>query len=137
MENNERKFFYTRDKLTGVISRGDFTFDGTNPDICLIISTGNVTVTSNFSGLIICAGDLIISNKANFTNSSESVLAAFVGDTAPDIRHGNRYERVVGDYQLKEFFNVDILEQYQESESGAGDAWNIASLVSFVKWNRE
>ncbi len=137
LEPNERKFFYTRDKLTGVVSNGDFTFNGANPDLCLIVANGDVTVTADFNGLIICSGDIIINSKANFTNSSENVLAAFVGDTAPDVKVGSRYERVVGDYQLKEFFNIDILEQYQESESSSGDAWNVAALVTFAKWNRE
>ena len=136
-ENNERKFFYTRDKNTAVISNGDFTFDGSNPDLCLIVAIGNVVVTDDFNGLILCTGDVIIRDKTDITNNSESVLAAFTADTEPDVRNGLTFTKVAGDAQMKDYFNIDIAEQYMASESGAGDAWNIADLVTFAKWSRD
>ncbi len=132
LSKNERMNFYNGSKLTAVVVNGDYTYSGTNPDLCLIISTGSVTFEADFSGLVLCKGDVILNGKVTFTNSSESVLNAFTADSGQDTAEG----RVNGEYLIKDLFNVNILEQSESSESVAGDAWNVASLVTFSKWNR-
>lgn len=124
--------FYSRNKLTAKVVNGNYTYDGSDEYLCLIVSTGNVTVTSDFEGLIICAGDIIINSKAQFRSSSERVIAAFVADNAQD----EEDHKVEGEYQFRDFFNVDISQQYTESESKEGDAWNVAKLVTFSNWKR-
>ena len=138
LSENQTMNFYTRDKLTAVVARGDYTYTGGNPDICLIIATGDVNVLASFNGLIICDGNIYIKDKVTLTNSSDKILAAFKSaDSSPDTLSGGSYTTVVGDYALKDFFNIDILEQYENSESKDGDAWNVASLVTFDKWSRD
>ena len=135
--SGERMNFYNRDKLTAVVVNGDYTYTGASSDICLIIATGNVTFEADFEGLVLCNGDIILNRKVTFLNSSEKVLAAFTADSGQDVKEGSNYNKVDGDYVIKDIFGIDVLEQYEASESAVGDAWNIASLVTFAKWNRE
>ena len=126
--NGQQMDFYNREKLTAVIVNGDYTYDGTNEDLCLIVATGDVTVKGNFKGLIFCDGDVYIHERAFFTSSAMSVIAAFSGDSAEGTD--------IGEFKVKDFFNLDIAYQYENSVSGSGDAWNVAALVTYENWSR-
>ena len=136
--------FYSRDKLSAVVARGEYEYTGSNQDIHLIVVFSDnpnvkakVKVKGDFSGLIICDGDIEISAGATFSSAAEEVISAFMADNAQDHNLGSIMEKIDGDYVIKEFFNIDILEQYESSESSAGDAWNVAELVTFDSWSRK
>ncbi|MBR4450775.1 MAG: hypothetical protein IKS39_02965 [Clostridia bacterium] len=123
--------FYHRDKLTTKIVRGDYEYNGSadDADLCLIVvKDGNVTVKADFSGLIICDGDVTLDGAVEFTNASEKVLAAYSADSISGKEDGEFF---------KSIFNFDFASQYEDSVSAQGDAWNVAKLVTFSKWKKD
>lgn len=123
--------FYHRDKLTAKIVKGDYTYNGSSSeqDLCfIVVKDGNVTIKSDFSGLIICDGNIILESVVELTSSSEEVLAAYASDSVNGKEEGSLF---------KEIFWFDFLSQYEESVSSRGDAWNVAKLVTFSKWRKD
>jgi hypothetical protein len=84
--------------------------------------------------LIICGGNITINGKATFSSDSDSVVSAYSADNLQDPSEKVKEQ---GDLSVKDFFRIDISKQYFESQSGAGDAWDVAALVTYDKWSRD
>ena len=135
--------FFEKDVLTAIVTDGTYEYTGSNQNIHLIIAVGDraeVKVRGTFNGLIVCNGKVSVygSGTATFSSDADSVVNAFLADNLADQPNvDGSYTVKDGDYKIKDFFNIDILEQFESSSSSAGDAWNVAELVSFKSWSRK
>ncbi len=141
--------FFNKTDLTAVIvnNKSDnseedepyqYSYSAT-PNLHLIIATGDVNINVDplsrpFTGLIICGGNITINGKATFSSDSDSVVSAYSADNLQDPSEKVKEQ---GDLSVKDFFRIDISKQYFESQSGAGDAWDVAALVTYDKWSRD
>ena len=62
----------------------DYIYDGSNPDIRLIVSSGNVTIKSDFTGTIIAQGKVEIVSNYRITSASEQVFKKLLGVAADE-----------------------------------------------------
>ena len=122
---------------SGLVIKGDFYT--TDPDIIedpnmlknlrIIIVTGNAYISSNYEGLIFVGGDLHIDESVVFRKDAPGVSNAFEADNL-------KGKEAIGKYKIKNFLKGDILNQYSESESYVGEAWNIEHFVCYSKWKK-
>ncbi|MBQ5573364.1 MAG: hypothetical protein IIU69_03675, partial [Bacteroidaceae bacterium] len=57
-----------------IIINDDYVYDGSNQNIRLIVSTGNVTVKGDFTGTIIAKGKVDITANCTISNAPEEVF---------------------------------------------------------------
>lgn len=129
-----KMYFYVgnEEKPKGLIVKGNFTYDLSEPlneGLRIIIVTGDAIMGADYEGLIFVGGDLIVNENVKFSRDAFGVVNAFDADNLPS-------KEAIGDYRIKYFLAGDILTQYTEEDSNAGEAWNIEKLVSYSKWKK-
>ncbi len=123
-----RKEFELDGKVVGIVTDGSYTVNGATGqnDLRLIIAEGDVTVSADYEGLIICGGTIHIRNDVIMTANETEVLQAFNaiydGDTTDTLgsylSHGG--SEAAGD-------GVD---------PGDVDGWNLDTLVTYNNWSK-
>jgi hypothetical protein len=148
-DNKTIEFHNAQGDLVAVVTgASNYIYNGTGSQInlCLIISSGNVSITSDFSGLIICKGQVTInpgSGKVTLTADSEAVNEAMGAGTN------------IADGYTRSFFNFDPIEgndttsimpyeflyyKYTPNQSefdiDEGSYWDVGTLVYFDRWKK-
>ena len=138
------------------------TVNGTNigvdtSKLCLILSTADVTIKSDFKGLILTRGSVNVDAGAGIvtlTASSDDVNAAMGAKTSEKDREDFKnsatdeydlFAVIDGDENMQpesgimpyEFLFYKYVPAYSESETKDGSYWDVGTLVSFDKWNKE
>ena len=145
--DNSQLRFYTGDRFSAVIYRGDKYvynygadyYDGSdNSKLSIIIATGDVEVNGTFFGLIIAGGDIYLKENCILNRFAEGVAGAYNSDTirAEHIHDSSVDVDGVHDRLLKDYFKMDISKEFLYSSSRSGDAWNVDDLVSYKNWHR-
>ncbi len=120
--------FKIKDKTVAIITnKPNITIDNDSKfsNVCLIISTGNVTVERNlFKGLILCDGTLTISSTCNFVQSDEDIVKAFSATS--------------GEMVVKDFFKKNITKDYTVDNdfkvTPYGKAYDVSTMVYYKNW---
>ena len=95
------------------------------PKLCVIITVdGNITVTANFSGLLISSGSITVDN-ANVSQASDQVSAALKATCTKDGTTAS----------LSDFLNVGTQTAGSGSQTTAG-SWDLAQLVTYDNWSK-
>lgn len=68
-----KKVFTADNGKQAVVSSMSYTVSDSDPDVCLVISKGDVTVKRDFEGLILCAGKIRVTEDVTITAKPEDV----------------------------------------------------------------
>ena len=121
------------------------------------MSTADVTIKSDFKGLILTRGSVNVDAGAGIvtlTASSDDVNAAMGAKTSEKDREDFKnsatdeydlFAVIEGDENMQpesgimpyEFLFYKYVPAYSESETKDGSYWDVGTLVSFDKWNKE
>lgn len=76
--NGTKKVFRSDEKANAaIVVNGDYTWDGSDSDVHVIIASGNVTVDADFEGMILAGKDVLITKqvalKANASLAAEAL----------------------------------------------------------------
>lgn len=123
--------FKVKDKTVAIVTnKANLTIDNgaKYKDVCLVISTGNITITkTQFTGLILTSGDLTIGGSTGtyrFLQSEEDIIKAF--------------SATCGDMILKDFFRKNITKDYTVGDdfkiSPYGKAYDVSTMVYYKNW---
>ena len=130
----EFKYFYdANDKALGVIvnNSSDYTLHGDDEqkDLCLVIASGNVTVTaSEYNGLIISGGTISLEGSSTIKYNKSGVIDAFKAVSHPD---ANGSTEIMGTYLLH---GVNQGEDW--TVSGGEEGWNLDDLITYKNWTK-
>jgi len=111
--------------VIGLVTDGDYTIDGSRPELRMIIADGDVTVERSFRGLVICGGTIHIHNSVTMEADEGEVLRAFNSVNTED--------------------PSDLLRSYLANGVGDGggivdpggeDGWELNSLVTYRNWTK-
>ena len=111
-----------RKTAKGIATRGAYAVDEyTDSSMRLIIAAGDVTVTKNYNGLIICGGTIRILNTVDMSAKPDDVMHVFdaVDSTGTALREYLR-EGITG----------------SDGASSSGDGWKLNSLVTYKNWTK-
>ncbi len=122
---------FTNNEITAIIANGDYTYDGSDSTIKLIIATGKITLKKDYNGLIMCGGDLIVSQgsgtELNIISDSRQVEKAY----AATAEFGSDKLRA-GD-----FFKVPIGSSNDWSAEAKGTIKSVSGLVTYSNWKKD
>ncbi|PKM72350.1 MAG: hypothetical protein CVU91_10145 [Firmicutes bacterium HGW-Firmicutes-16] len=116
-----REFVY-EGKTVAVVSSVDYTYYPTSSDnIRLIISSGNVTISDTFKGIIIAGGNVTVNGNVTAAPFDSKMLNAscIVSGTI---------------YYLSDF--IQNSAQFTGETSSSEDAWDLDSLVYYENWSK-
>ena len=113
-------------KVVGIVTNGDYTINGSadQADLRLIIAKGDVTVTANYTGLVISGGTITIKNNVVMEAKEKEVLKAFNGI------YNNNPTETLGSY-LAHGGSESVGEAI---DPGDVDGWNLDTLVTYKNW---
>jgi hypothetical protein len=124
--------FGTKGVTRVIVANGDYTIDknaAANPtpdSVNIVIATGNVTVKTDFVGLIIAGGSVELRNSVSVTSSRPLVADALDALVAADDN---------GDYYM--FFNRAYISPLNvDKNSSDGGVWNLNELVTYENWSK-
>ena len=156
-------FFNEEGEVVAVVTSAPFTLDGNDltyngsnyskDKICLILSTSNVTVQTDFRGLIMAQGDVIVNATTGIvtlTASSEDVNAAM---GAKSSENRSDFKNASDEYDLfevneddkpldsgimpYEFLYYNYIPAHSEDDSNSGSYWDVGTLVYYDGWYKE
>lgn len=115
-------------KVVGVVTNGTYAIDGSSgqSDLRLVIAKGDVTVSANYEGLVICGGTInVIGDNITMTANESEVLKAFnaTGADATD---------TLGSY-LSHGGSESVGEAV---DPGDVDGWSLDTLVTYKNWTK-
>lgn len=123
------KDFYVDDRKVAIIVNGSFTYNpGVDSNVCMIIATGDITMNSNYKGLAIAGGNIILSSSCTFNPYPDNVVAAYQAD---DVSGED-----VGANKISNYLNVDYTQNYETVKSHEAVAWSVPDLVTYENWDR-
>ena len=110
-------------EVVAVVTDGDFTIssDDDYDDLLMVISSGNVTVNRNFTGLVISGGTIEIKGNVTLRSDPYFVPSAFTAKNAEG--------KSVSEYLLH---GTDAV--MGEDVQMNTDGWNMNSIVSYKNW---
>lgn len=114
-------FKNSSDVVVAIVANGDYNYNGSPNNIRLIISSGNVTVSSLYTGLIMSGGNVAVNADVNSGTLDASLLDATATDGTTT-------------YKLSDF--IKNSDQLFGTASSANDAWNLNSLVFYENWKK-
>lgn len=94
-------------------------------DVILVIATNNLTLKSNFSGIVFVQGNMTVSANCelNSFNATDSKLNdAYMAEST-----------ALGGCSIRNFLRVKPSETYQLDENLIGEYWDVNSLVYYAK----
>lgn len=107
-------------KTVGVVTEGDYTIDGTNADLRVVIASGTVTVNKAYTGLIIAGQDIVL--KQSVTADDADVTAAFAA--------------LNGTETLGSFLRNGAADTSQNQGGSADSSWDYSKLVTYQDWSK-
>ncbi len=118
------ELYYHDGVVKAVASSGDYTVGSGTPDtVHVVIAAGNVTVSREFTGLIIAGGNVIL--KADVTADRAAVA---------DALQALEYE-VSENWYAYRFLNPEHIAPVNSSMDQSGDyGWNMNALVTYENW---
>ncbi len=144
--SSPKDIYYVKDdKRVALVTNKDYTFPATEEDknICLIISTADVTITSDFNGLIMCKGKVIVQGNAVLKPDTESVDKALRestelggGITSIVIKDSNNIDQTVKIENPRDYLYYTATESSEEFQAKEPVYWDVGSLVHFDKWKK-
>jgi len=122
ISNAVLEFKDSANRTVAVVSTAaDYNYSAASPDtLRLIVSTQNVTVSDNFTGLIVAGGDVILNCSVSSTPLDADILDAVC--TYNGVR-----------YKLSDFVNA---AQFGDGSSDQADPWDLDALVSYENWRK-
>ena len=124
-----RYFYNAAGDPLGVVVNGDYSINASTPSTMrLVIASGDVTVSADYTGLIISGNTIklqgqgvdIVHNRAGVIDAFEAVATA--ADGSRDI---------MGTYLLH---GVNVGEDW--TESGGEEGWNLDDLITYKNWTK-
>ena len=112
-------------EIVALIVDGNYTLNSGSPGtLRVVVATGDVTVSRNFTGLIISGGT--VSTAHSMYASHNEVSAAFQA-TAP-----------IGgeDVTLLNFLKITTGSASQPASGGSGVSWDLERLVTYSNWTK-
>jgi hypothetical protein len=123
LNGGTKTFEDTDSKKVGIVKDGNYTINGDTPTtVRVIIASGNVTVESSYTGLIIAGGNIIISKNVSITADSEGVVKAFKAKS--------------GSEELGNYLRSGGTNFYGENIAGKADGWQLNTLVTYKNWTK-
>ncbi|MBQ6265916.1 MAG: hypothetical protein IJK60_10760 [Clostridia bacterium] len=128
-----------------LITNTDYTFNGSGLDsnICLIISTANVTITADFNGLVMCKGKVIVQGNAVLKPDTDSVDEALRegtkqggGNISIVIKDSNNIDQTVIIENPRDYLYYTATEDSEEFQHKDAVKWDVGNLVHFDKWKK-
>lgn len=126
-----RVFDSAEKACTAIVANGSFTWDDAQaaktPNLHVIIASGNVALNRDFSGLILCGGDLILASGRNVTVSADAAEVS----------------RTLGIKNADGVCAADYLvsgESYLTEDSDgttSGDVVDFGDYVTFQNWKKQ
>ncbi|MBR3438822.1 MAG: hypothetical protein IKH13_04900, partial [Clostridia bacterium] len=132
-------------ETVAVVTRNpNFTYDSDDSTVCLIIALGNVTIKSDFTGLIICKGsvnvDVATGSTVTLTADSDAVTAAMGAVTQNYSREQLGFEPLedidTDGVMPFEFLYYKYVPATSTDISDVGSYWDVGTLVHFDKWKK-
>ncbi|MBQ4245499.1 MAG: hypothetical protein II702_11355, partial [Clostridia bacterium] len=140
------------DLVAVITSKRGYEYDGTEPNLCLIISTsetGNqdVIISSDFTGLIMCKGEVYVESASDpdhpvtLTADSDAVNEAMGAATI------GGYTRTFFGFDPIEGNDTNFIMPYEflfykytpnqsEFDIDEGSYWDVGTLVYFDRWKK-
>ena len=114
------------EKAVAHVDTDDYTYDGSNPNLKVIISLKNVYLKSNFDGLVIAGGDIVIGSQCNsVTYNPTEVIKALRAKSASG-------------YYAYEALGDSGKFTYAETTEVAGNEYvDLGSLIVYQNWKKE
>ena len=129
LEDGEPKYFLNAEGETvGVVVDGKYDITGApeQANLCLVIASGNVNVSSSYTGLIISGKNINLSgNDVDILHDPNGVDAAF------NAIAGGVQTDTLGSYLLR---GVNTGED--TVASGGSDGWDLDYLVTYKNWTK-
>lgn len=126
-----RVFDSTEKACTAIVANGSYTWDdvqaATYPNLHVIIASGNVELNNDFSGLILCGGDLIFQSGKNVTVSADAVEVS----RALGVKNADGV--CAADYLVS---GESYLTEDSDGTTG-GDVVNFSDYVTFQNWKKQ
>lgn len=114
-----------------VITKGDYSYSGADPNIRLIIAEGNVTVTGNFKGTIIAKGKVNLSGgfsmKADDTGIIKQLLRESLDPANPD---GEKLYELFKDGKY-------LIGVSSDDGNNAHNLESVDNLIIYDKWKKK
>ena len=107
--------------VVAVVCNGNYTYDGTKDTIRLIIASGNVTISSAYTGMIAAGNNVTVNSGIEGTAVGNEVLSSSC--TAGGVT-----------YTLPDFMNNVM--QVGGTSSTTGDFWDLDALVYYENWTK-
>ena len=112
--------------VVGIVTNGDYTItdkteEPTPETVCVVIASGNVTVSRNFTGLVIAGGDITLNASVNVNSSETQVTAAMSAKTT-------------GGDILSSFLKNGAANS--STSGGSGSSWNLDKIVTYQNWSK-
>lgn len=127
VQNSKMEFKNEDGQVVAVIVNGDYTYTGNPSSLSLIIATGTVTVQSEFTGLIMCGGDIRIKSEGvSLTSRNDAVENAFYAVSGDGEDASHTYDFVTQNL-------INNLE-FSENDSVASD--KITALITYENWTK-
>lgn len=127
-----------------VVTRNpDFTYTSSMSTVCLIIALGDVSIQSDFTGLIICKGSVDVEvasgSTVTLTADSDAVTAA-MGTVSTYSREQLGFEPLedidTDGVMPFEFLYYKYVPATSTDISDVGSYWDVGTLVHFDKWKK-
>ncbi|NCB73218.1 MAG: hypothetical protein EOM51_00525 [Clostridia bacterium] len=115
------EFVNNAGEVVAVVCNGNYTYDGTKNTIRLIIASGNVIISSAYTGMIVTGNNLTVNSSVEGTPVDNDVLSSSctVGGVT---------------YTLPDFMNNVM--QAGGTSSTTGDFWDLDALVYYENWTK-
>ncbi len=122
------EFYNDGGDLVAIIARGNYTVSGsTLATVHFILATGDVTVSRNFTGLIVSGGDVMLgADLTSITESSEVESGEFETALGAKDADGNT---------LISYLNLDAASAGGGSDGGTSN-WDLNDLVTYTNWKK-
>lgn len=114
--------------LSADTSAEGYVYDGSDSQINLIIATGNVTVKSDFTGLILAGGIVYVEPKVTITRDGRLAKEAF--SLNKSLSSGDIISPLSFMVDGESVVNID-------GTAGDGNSVRLSDMVIFENWNKE
>jgi len=108
--------------VVALVTNADYAYTGSSPNtVHLIISSGNVTISSPYTGIVIAGGTVAVNNNVTSVLLDTKMLNATCSTDAS--------------LKLSDFINNS--SQFLGTTTSANDSWNLNSLVFYENWTKK
>ncbi len=133
LHDTKTQFKDASGQTVGIIKKGNVTSADINSNIKVIVATGNVTLDTSFTGLIICGGNLTLKGSltANDTDVAEALKAKYT------------YTDDEGKTHTETMYSYIINTGYTEFSDGESETigsektyWDVGALFTYSNWTK-